>query len=69
MVASGNICVNARYNAIKTVPWASANKKMARVTVAEGASRLENVNLDYWFYGLTALASVTVMANLRELRV
>ena len=35
------------------------------MAIAADASRLANVNLNYWFYGCNALASVSGMANLR----
>lgn len=35
------------------------------MAIAADASRLANVNLNYWFYGCNALASVSGMTNLR----
>lgn len=65
VLAAGKLCSNAKYNAIQATPWASFGKSVKAVTIAADASRLANVNLDYWFYGCSALASVSGMANLR----
>lgn len=65
VLAAGKLCSNAKYNAIQTTPWASFGKSVKAVTIAADASRLANVNLNYWFYGCSALASVSGMANLR----
>lgn len=65
VLASDTLCANAKYTAIQATPWASFGKSVKRVTIAADASRLANVNLNYWFYGCNALASVSGMANLR----
>lgn len=65
VLAAGKLCSNAKYNAIQATPWASFGKSVKAVTIAADASRLANVNLNYWFYGRSALASVSGMANLR----
>ena len=65
VLAAGKLCSNAKYNAIQATPWASFGKSVKAVTIAADASRLANVNLNYWFYGCSALASVSGMENLR----
>ena len=65
VLAAGKLCANAKYNAIQATPWASFGKSVKAVAIAADASRLANVNLNYWFYGCNALASVSGMANLR----
>lgn len=65
VLASDTLCANAKYTAIQATPWATFGKSVKRVTIAADASRLANVNLNYWFYGCSALASVSGMANLR----
>lgn len=65
VVAAGTVCANARYAAVKATPWASAAKRVARVAFEGDVSGLSCVNLNYWFYGCTALESVSGMGNLR----
>ena len=65
VLAAGKLCANAKYNAIQATPWASFGKSVKAVAITADASRLANVNLNYWFYGCNALASVSGMANLR----
>lgn len=65
VVASGDLCANARYTAIMCAPWSGVPKQVRRVTIAEDASRLAAVNLNYWFYGCTALESVEGLSRLR----
>lgn len=65
VLASDTLCSNAKYTAIQATPWASFGKSVKRVTIAADASRVANVNLNYWFYSCNALASVSGMANLR----
>ncbi|WP_368154110.1 hypothetical protein [Collinsella aerofaciens] len=38
---------------------------MKRVAIADDTSRLANIDLNYWFYGCSALASISGIANLR----
>lgn len=65
VVANGDVCANARYTAIMCAPWSGASKRVRRVTIAEDASRLAAVNLNYWFYGCTALESMEGLSTLR----
>ncbi|WP_117205470.1 hypothetical protein [Paratractidigestivibacter faecalis] len=65
VLAAGKLYASAKYNAIQATPWASFGKSVKAVAIAADASRLANVNLNYWFYGCNALASVSGMANLR----
>ncbi len=65
VLASGLVCANAKYNAIQCNPWADFNKKVSRVTVASDMAALPQVNLSYWFYACSALASVAGFGNLK----
>lgn len=65
VLAAGKLCASTKYNAIQATPWASFGKSVKAVAIAADASRLANVNLNYWFYGCNALTSVSGMANLR----
>lgn len=64
VVASGDVCANARYTAIMCAPWSGASKQVRRVSIAEEAPRLAAVNLNYWFYGCTVLESVKGLSRL-----
>jgi hypothetical protein len=65
VLATGPVCANAKYNAIQCNPWADFGKQVARVTVAADMAALAAVNLNYWFYGCTALTAVSGIGNLR----
>lgn len=65
VLVSDTLCANAKYTAIQATPWASFGKSVKRVTIAADASRVANVNLNYWFCSCNALTSVSGMANLR----
>ncbi len=65
VLAAGMLCANAKYNAIQCSPWADLAKKVERVTVANDLATLSSVNTNYWFYGCTALTSVSGFGNLR----
>lgn len=65
VLATGLVCANAKYNAIQCNPWADFGKQVARVTVTADMAALAAVNMNYWFYGCTALTSVSGMGNLR----
>ena len=65
VLASGLVCANARYNAIQCNPWADFAKKVALVSVAADMATLPAVNMNFWFYGCSALASLAGAGNLR----
>ena len=65
VAASGDVYAKARYTAIMCAPWSAFSKQVRRVTFSEEVSRLAAVNLNYWFYGGTALESVEGLGRLR----
>lgn len=65
VVASEDLCANAVYNAVQCTPWARYSGQVKNVTFAADASRPASVSLNYWFYGCTALESVTGLGQLR----
>lgn len=50
VVASGSICVNARYNALGSMPWHDYRDKLMYVVFGSGLSSVEGLCTDYWFY-------------------
>jgi len=50
VMASGSICVNARYNALGSMPWHEFRDKLMYVVFGGGLSSVEGLCTDYWFY-------------------
>lgn len=50
VMASGSICVNARYNALGSMPWHEFRDKLMYVVFGSGLSSVEGLCTDYWFY-------------------
>ncbi|MCI1933835.1 MAG: hypothetical protein LKJ31_01865 [Atopobiaceae bacterium] len=50
VLASGPICVNARYNALGSMPWHDHRDMLAYVVFGSGLSSVEGLCTDYWFY-------------------
>jgi hypothetical protein len=50
LMASGSLCVNARYNALGSMPWHDFRDKVAYVFFGSGLSTVDNLCIDYWFY-------------------
>jgi hypothetical protein len=50
VLASGLICVNARYNALGSMPWHDYRNMLAYVVFGSGLSSVEGLCTDYWFY-------------------
>lgn len=66
VLTSDTLCSNAKYNAIQPTPWAPFDKSVKGMAIAADTSRLASINLNYWSDGCNALASVSGMANLRD---
>lgn len=65
VLSSGNMCTNALYNAVGATPWYDERLSVTQVTFASDITLFEHTNLNYWFYGHTAIAFVAGMGNLR----
>lgn len=50
VLASGPICVNARYNALGSMPWHDYRDMLVYVVFGSGLSSVEGLCTDYWFY-------------------
>lgn len=65
LLAQGRHCANARYNAVGATPWHAARGSISRVTVARDMADFTEVHTNYWFYGMSQIASVAGLRNLR----
>lgn len=65
LVGSGRVCAQARYTGLSGVAWHAFADDVTAVSVLSSAAGVAGgTNMDYWFYGLSSLASVTGLANL-----
>ena len=58
LLVSGSLCVNARYNALGSMPWHDFRDKVAYVFFGSGLSTVDNLCIDYWFYNTKASAII-----------
>lgn len=56
LMASGSLCVNARYNALGSMPWHDFRDKVAYVFFGSGLSTVDTLCIDYWFYNTKSSA-------------
>ena len=63
----GRLYARAEYRAVGCTPWAGANKDVVRVTLNGDLAEVEGINLNYWFYGCSAMTGVAGMGSLRGL--
>lgn len=63
----GRVCCNAHYTAISAMPWYDGRASLTSCVFKADLASVTMSSLDYWFYGETALASVTGWANVRGL--
>lgn len=65
LLAQGRHCANARYNAVGATPWHAARGSISRVTIAGDMADFTEVHTNYWFYGMSQIASITGLRSLR----
>lgn len=68
LVASGRLCAQARYDSVGYQAWYDTRGDLDTVTIAADMATFDHVNMDYWFYGHTAITSVNGLSNLRGSR-
>lgn len=68
LVASGRLCAQARYDGVGYQAWYDTRGDLDTVTIASDMTAFDHVNMDYWFYGHTAITSVSGLSNLRGTR-
>lgn len=59
VLAEGAHCLSARYNAVGAAPWYGARSSITRATIDPDVDFFADGNLNYWFYGLNKLSSIT----------
>ena len=64
LLDSGRMCANATYQAVGVIPGYSYRSQFREVRFLADMAALSLTNMNYWFYGLTALTSITGWANL-----
>lgn len=65
---SGRMCANAKYNAAGVMPGYANRAQMKSVTIAADMAQFGYVNMNYWFYSLTAVTKVEGIGNLARVR-
>lgn len=65
LLGSGLFFHDARYNAVGAVPWHDLRESISRVTIDESLAFFERGNMNYWFYGMGKIESVSGLDNLR----
>lgn len=68
LLASGRLCVSAKYGSTGLIPGYSYRSQMRAVSFAADMGGFTYVNMNYWFYGLNAITSVTGLGNLANVR-
>lgn len=58
---------DARYNAVGVVPWHDLRESISCVTIDESLAFFERGNMNYWFYGMGKIESVSGLGNLRRI--
>ena len=64
LLASGRLCVSAKYGSTGLIPGYSYRSQMRAVSFAADMGSFAYVNMNYWFYGLNAITTFTGIANL-----
>lgn len=65
LLGSGLFFLDARYNAVGAVPWHDLRESITRVIIDESLAFFERGNMNYWFYGMGKIESVSGLGNLR----
>ena len=68
LVTSCRLCAQARYDSVGYQSWYDTRDDLDTVTIAADMATFDHVNMDYWFYGHTAITSVNGLSNLRGTR-
>ena len=66
--ASGRLCVSAVYKASGLIPGYANRAQMRSVSFAADMANFTFVNMNYWFYGLSAVTSFSGLGNLARVR-
>lgn len=64
LLASGRLCVNAKYKAAGIIPGYSYRAQFRTVVFRSDMGTFSEINMNYWFYSLTAITSFVGIGNL-----
>ena len=65
VLASGRVCVNAKYEGLDGLAWNGRRREVLRVEVLPGAAgAAETVNMNYWFQSMGACTEFSGLGNL-----
>lgn len=67
MVATGRVCTNAHYLTAMAMPWYDGRASLTSCAFLSDLAGSTIASIDYWFYSMTSLASVTGWANVHGL--
>lgn len=68
MLAHGNACAQASYRLLSGLPWGDNGKAITDVTVVADMAGFSEMNLCYWFYTCTNIATFAGLGNLKGVR-
>lgn len=68
LLASGRLCASAKYGSTGLIPGYSYRSQMTSIAFAADMGSFTYINMNYWFYGLSAVTSVTGLGNLANVR-
>jgi len=64
LLASGRLCVNAKYKAAGIIPDYDYGTQFRTVVLRSDMGSFSEINMNYWFYSLTAITSFVGIGNL-----
>lgn len=64
LLASGRLCVNAKYKAAGIIPGYDYGTQFRTVVLRSDMGSFSEINMNYWFYSLTAITSFVGIGNL-----
>lgn len=71
ILAEGRLCAQARYASSTAAPWSKRAASVKRARIESSMGSLSFVNMDYWFYGctaMTALEGASFLPEVHEMR-
>ena len=64
LLEGGRMCANAKYQAVGVIPGYAYRTQFRSVVFKADMASLTLTNMNYWFYGLTAITSISGWGNL-----
>ena len=66
VLAHGRACTIANYRLATGLPWGEAKGSFSRVVIKPDMEAVQYLNMDYWFYSHTGIASVEGLGHLKH---